>query len=138
MTISPITIEASVNAPVEKVWEMYTKPEFVTKWNQASPDWHCPKGENDMRVGGKFSYRMEAKDGSFGFDFGGVYSEVTPLQSFAYEMGDGRKVAVTFAKVENGTKVTTTFDPETENSVELQRQGWQSILDNFKKFAEAN
>ena len=105
-------------------------------WNAASDDWHCPKAENDLRAGGTFSFRMEARDGSFGFDFGGTYTEVKPQQRFAYTIGDGRKVSVDFAKDGNGTKVTETFEAETENPLEMQRHGWQGILDRFKAYAE--
>lgn len=137
MTNPPITIEAMVNVPVEKAWEVYTNPEEVMKWNHASDDWHSPRAENDLRVGGAFNYRMEAKDGGFGFDFGGTYTEVQPHERIAYEMGDGRMVRVTFAPQGNGTKITTVFDPEDENPIEMQQQGWQAILNNFKKCAEA-
>lgn len=133
-----VTIEASVHAPVEKVWDMYTKPEYVTQWNHASDDWHSPRAENDLRVGGTFNYRMEAKDGSVGFDFSGTYTEVRPHEYFAYVMGDGRKVEVSFTPNGEETKVVVVFDAEGTNPVEMQRQGWQAILDNFKKVVEAN
>lgn len=132
----PITIEITVNAPVEKAWEFYTNPEHVMKWNHASDDWHSPRAENDLRVGGTFNYRMEAKDGSFGFDFGGTYTAVTPFEYIAYTMGDGRTVAVSFTSNGSETKVTTVFDPESENPIEMQRDGWQAILNNFKKCVE--
>lgn len=135
--MNSIVIETIVNAPVEKVWEFYTNPEQVTKWNHASDDWHSPRAENDLRVGGTFNYRMEAKDGSFGFDFGGTYTVVTSPEYIAYTMGDGRTVAVTFTSNGSETKVTIAFDPETENSIEMQRDGWQAILNNFKKCVEA-
>lgn len=131
-----ITVETIVDSPLAVVWEKYTQPQYVTQWNNASEDWHTPRAENDLRVGGKFVYRMEAKDGSFGFDFGGVYSEVRPEEFFAYEMDDGRKVEVGFEEVDEGVKVTVKFDPESENSEEMQRAGWQAILDNFKRYAE--
>jgi uncharacterized protein YndB with AHSA1/START domain len=132
-----ITIEAVINAPIEKVWQCWTAPEHIMQWNNASPDWHTPKAENDLRTGGKFSARMEAKDGSAGFDFGGVYDEVKEHEVIAYTMGDDRKVKVIFTKnSDTATKVVETFDAESENSLELQRNGWQAILDNFKKHVE--
>jgi len=131
-----ITIEATVYAPVEKVWQLWTMPEHITQWNNASPEWHTPKAENDLRVGGKFSSRMEARDGSMGFDFWGIYDEVVTNKLIAYTMGDGRKAKVTFNADGTTTKITTVFEAETENPVELQKGGWQSILNNFKKYAE--
>jgi uncharacterized protein YndB with AHSA1/START domain len=133
-----ITVENTVNAPVEKVWKLYTGPEHITKWNSASDDWHTTSAQNDLRSGGKFSSRMEAKDGSMGFDFAGVYDDVKTNELIAYTMGDGRKAKVVFAGQGNTTKLTVTFDAETQNSVELQKGGWQAILDNFKKYTEAN
>ena len=132
-----ITVETDVNAPVEKTWKYFTKPEHIIKWNNASDDWHTPRAENDLRTGGNFNYRMEAKDGSFGFDFGGVYDEVEPNQTIAYTLGDGRKVKIDFKNVDNGTKVVETFEAEGQNPVDMQRAGWQAILDNFKKHTEA-
>ena len=133
-----VTIETTVNAPVEKVWKYWNTPEHIMKWNSASEDWHTPKSENDLRVGGSFSARMEAKDGSFGFDFGGVYDDVQENKYIAYTLGDGRKVNVTFESNGAQTRVVETFDAETENSVDMQRTGWQAILDNFKKYTESN
>ncbi|HTI60881.1 SRPBCC family protein [Mucilaginibacter sp.] len=132
-----VTIEAVVNAPVEKVWELWNNPKHVTQWNHASDDWHSPSAENDLRPGGTFSYRMEAKDGSFGFDFAGTYDDVTPNKRLAYTIGDGRKVEVVFDGAGNSTKITSTFEAENQNPVEMQRGGWQAILDNFKKYAES-
>jgi uncharacterized protein YndB with AHSA1/START domain len=132
-----VTIEATVNAPVEKVWELWKDPKHVTQWNHASDDWHSPHAENDLRPGGKFLYRMEAKDGSFGFDFGGVYDEIVPEELIAYTIGDGRKVKVLFEGKGDTTDITSTFEAESTNPVEMQRNGWQAILDNFKKYAEA-
>ncbi len=134
---TPITIQATVNAPLEKVWEMYTKPEYVTQWNHASDDWHSPRAENDLRPGGKFTYRMEAKDGSFGFDFSGIYDEVEEHKLITYSMEDGRKVSTQFKGDGATSEVIVTFDAETENPEEMQRQGWQAILNNFKKLVEA-
>ena len=133
-----ITIEANVNAPIEKVWELWTKPEHITKWNNASDDWHTPRAENDLRMGGKFLSRMEAKDGSFGFDFSGVYDEVKTNDLIAYTMDDGRKAKITFTKNGNTTKVIETFEAENENPIEMQKDGWQAILNNFKKYTETN
>ena len=131
-----ITVETTINAPIEKVWEYWTEPEHITKWNNASDDWHTPIAENDLTVGGKFLTRMEAKDGSFGFDFGGIYDEVKLNEVIAYTMGDGRKVTITFNGQGNETQVIETFDAETTNPIEMQQAGWQSILDNFKKYIE--
>lgn len=132
-----ITIEATVNVPIEKAWEVYTDPKHVTQWNHASDDWHSPSAENDLRTGGKFSYRMEAKDGSFGFDFGGTYDEVKPYELIAYTIGDGRKVQNVFSKDGSSTKLTVTFEAEGTNPIEMQREGWQAILNNYKKYAES-
>lgn len=132
-----ITVEATINAPVEKVWEYWTEPQHITKWNNASDDWHTPVAENDLRAGGKFLTRMEAKDGSFGFDFGGVYDEVRTNEFISYTLGDGRKVSITFTSQGNETYVSETFDAESENPIEMQKGGWQAILDNFKKYAES-
>ena len=136
--VTKITVESIINAPVEKVWEFWSAPEHITKWCSASPDWHAPKAENDLQVSGKFLTRMEAKDGSFGFDFGGVYDEVKTNELIEYTMGDGRKVDIHFSTTGNTTKVVETFDAESTNPVEMQRGGWQAILDNFKKYTEAN
>ncbi len=133
-----ITVESTVNAPVEKVWEYWTKPEHITKWNNASDDWHTPRAENDLRVGGSFVCRMEAKDGSFGFDFGGAYDAVTDNEYIEYTLGDGRKVKITFSGMGASTKVVESFEAEDTNSVEIQKGGWQAILDNFKKYTESN
>lgn len=133
-----ITVETTVKAPVEKVWEFWSAPEHITKWNAASDDWHTPRAENDLRPGGKFSARMEAKDGSFGFDFGGVYDTVKQHQLIEYTIGDGRKVSVRFDGKGNETQVTETFEAEGTNPIEMQRGGWQAILDNFKKYTETH
>jgi len=133
-----ITVKATIHTRVEKVWKFWSQPEHIKKWNNASPDWHTPIAENDLRTGGKFLSRMEAKDGSFGFDFEGVYDEVTEHRYIHYTLGDGRTVSITFESDENETKITETFDPENQNPVEMQQAGWQMILDNFKKYTEAN
>lgn len=134
----PITISATINAPVEKVWTYYTEPEHLMQWNFASDDWMCPSATNDLRVGGTFTSRMEAKDGSFGFDFGGTYSEVVPNERIVYSMSDGRKVELNFSEQDGVTTVETIFDAEKENPEEMQREGWQAILNNFKKHVEGN
>jgi uncharacterized protein YndB with AHSA1/START domain len=132
-----ITVEANIAAVTEKVWEYYTQPEHITKWNFAADDWHCPEAENDMRVGGKYRARMEARDGSFGFDFEATYNEVKEGESFTYTMPDGRIVTVTFEPDGDQTHVEVVFDPESQNPVEMQKEGWQAILNNFKKYAES-
>lgn len=133
-----ITIETTVNAPVEKVWNYWNAPEHITKWNSASPDWHTPRAENDLRPGGKIASRMEAKDGSMGFDFWGIYDEVRNHEYIEYTLGDGRKVKINFATNGNSTKITESFDPENVNPREMQQYGWQAILDSFKHYTEAN
>jgi len=137
-TKQEITIETIVKASVAKVWDYWTKPEHLIKWNQASDDWHTTHVENDLREGGKFSSRMEAKDGGFGFDFGGVYDVIRENEYIEYTLGDGREVKITFAANGTETKIVETFDAEISNSIEMQRNGWQAILDNFKKYTETN
>lgn len=137
MENSIIVVESTINAPIEKVWACYTEPTHIMQWNNASPDWHTPKAENDLRVGGKFSSIMAAKDGSFSFDFWGIYDEVVANERIAYTLGDDRKVSVDFKSDGSQTVVTTVFEPESENSHELQKAGWQAILDNFKKHVES-
>lgn len=132
----PVNIKTIVSLPVEKVWKYWSEPEHITRWNQASDDWHCPKAANDLRRGGSFSATMAAKDGSFSFDFGGVYDEVVLHKLIAYTMGDGRQVCVTFESKGDQTVITEVFDPEMQNPREMQQNGWQAILDNFKKYAE--
>ena len=131
-----ITVETTVAAPIDEVWRAYTTPEDIKQWNAASDDWHTTKSENDLRKGGKFTSRMEAKDGSFGFDFGGVYDEVRENEYIEYTLGDGRKVTIDFTPEGDSTSIVQTFEPETQNSREMQQGGWQAILDNFKKYAE--
>lgn len=133
-----ITIQATVNAPVAHVWKLWTEPEHVTQWNNASDDWYTPFAENDVRPGGKFTFRMAARDGSFSFDFGGEYSAVEEHRFMSYTMADGRKVSVTFTANGNFTDISETFDPESENPEDMQRAGWQAILNNFKKYAETH
>lgn len=133
-----ITIEATVNAPVEKVWKYWGEPQHITKWAFASDDWHAPSAENDLRTDGKFSTTMAAKDGSVSFEFGGVYSKVVPHKVIEYTMGDGRKVSTKFAGDGNQTTISQSFEAEGENSLELQKAGWQAILNNMKKYTEGN
>lgn len=138
MSKTKITIETTISANIDKIWEYWTRPEHITKWNFASDDWHCPSAENDLKVGGKFSSRMEAKDGSFGFDFEGIYDEVIEHKKIAYSMADNRQAITNFDEQGSNTKVTTIFDAENEDPVEMQRTGWQTILNNFKKYVEMN
>jgi len=133
-----ITVTATINAETKKVWDYYNNPDHITKWNFADPSWHCPSASNDLKVGGNYSARMEAKDGSFGFEFEAVYLEVIEGEKFSYKMTDGRQADVTFRKIDDKTEVIVTFDAETSNPVEMQKNGWQAILDNFKKYAETN
>ena len=133
-----LTVENMINAAVEKVWQYWTKPEHITKWNNASDDWHTPRAENDLRVGGHFVSRMEAKDGSMGFDFGGIYDTVRNKEYIEYTIADGRKVKIFFSAQGNSTKVVESFEAENTNSIEMQQGGWQAIPDNFKKYTEAN
>lgn len=138
MSTNPkICINARVAAPKQKVWDCYTRAEHITQWNFADPSWHCPNASNDMRPGGLYHARMEARDGSFGFDFDAVYTEISPGEHFTYEFG-GRFATVSFKALQDETEVTIIFDPETENSIELQQQGWQSILNNFKHYTETS
>lgn len=134
-----ITVEAVINAPVEKVWQCWTDPEHIKQWAFASDDWEAPFAENDVREGGKFKTTMAAKDGSSKFDFTGIYTLVTPNDRIEYVMDgeDRRQVLARFESEGDTTKVTETFDMEHENSEELQRAGWQAILENFKKHVEA-
>jgi uncharacterized protein YndB with AHSA1/START domain len=133
-----IKIENYIKAPVHRVWDAYNNPDEITKWNQASEDWHCPKAEVDLNPGGKYKTRMEAKDGSFGFDFEAVYDEIVPQAKVAYTIADGRKVETVFENLDGSTKITTEFEAENQNPVEMQRGGWQSILNNFKNYVENN
>ncbi|MDD3075696.1 MAG: SRPBCC family protein [Proteiniphilum sp.] len=136
METTKITVQSTIQADTQKVWDFYTQPEHIIGWNFASDDWHCPRATNDLRVGGKFSARMEAKDGSYGFDFNTLYDEVEVHEKIAYTMEDGRKAAITFSGENGATLVTVTFDAENQNDLEMQRSGWQAILDNFKKYVE--
>ena len=133
-----ISVHVKIHLPVGRVWKFWTTPEDIVKWNNASEDWHTTRAETDLRKGGKFLSRMEAKDGSMGFDFEGIYETVKPNKVIEYSLGDGRKVRIDFTGKVNETEVVESFDAENVNSVELQRNGWQNILENFKKYAEAN
>ncbi|SKA09785.1 SRPBCC family protein [Sediminibacterium ginsengisoli] len=132
-----ITVTTTVNAPVEKVWRCWNEPEHITKWCQASPDWHAPAASNDLRTGGNFTTTMAAKDGSFSFDFGGVYTDVQEHRLIAYTMGDGRMATVSFSANGDTTDIVETFEAESTNPEEMQKAGWQAILDSFKHYTEA-
>ena len=135
MSLEKIIVEAKIEAGIQKVWDYYTNPSHIINWNFADPSWHCPSASNDLKVGGNYVARMEAKDGSFGFDFEAMYTEVHPLERFTYEFG-GREAKVDFQQDGNSASVKITFDPETENPIELQQAGWQAILNNFKNYTE--
>ena len=136
MKNSKIIIKATVKAELKKVWDYYTNPKHIINWNFADPSWHCPSAENDMQIGGIYNARMEAKDGSFGFDFKAIYTEIAEEKSFSYEFG--RTATAEFTDLGNQTEVVVSFDPEEENSIELQQAGWQAILNNFKEYTENN
>ena len=131
-----ITVEAVVNAPIAKVWTAYTSPEDIKQWNAASDDWHTTTSTVDLRVGGAFTSRMEAQDGSFGFDFAGTYTKIVRHELLEFSFGD-RACVVEFVSGASGVTLRVTFDAESENPVDMQRQGWQAILNNFAKYAEA-
>ncbi|HWK59464.1 MAG TPA: SRPBCC family protein [Parapedobacter sp.] len=135
--VTRITVEAIANVPVAKVWKAWNTPADIMQWNTPDPSWHSPSSENDLRAGGKFKNRMEAKDGSFGFDFEGVYDKVEEYKEIAYTMPDGRKATTVFTVHDGKTNIATTFDAETENDPEFQKQGWQAILDNFVRYVES-
>nr|WP_199157040.1 SRPBCC family protein [Pedobacter sp. ASV2] len=136
--LARITVEATVNAPVASVWKAWNTPSDIMKWNTPDPSWHTPSSENDLRVGGKFKNRMEARDGSFGFDFEGTYDSVVLNQEITYTLEDGRQATTLFTEQDGKTHLATTFDPETQNDPEFQKQGWQSIINNFVKYVESN
>ncbi len=137
MEKTTITIQANILAERKKTWDCYTQPEHIVNWNFASEDWHCPSASNDLSVGGKYSARMEAKDGSLSFDFEAIYDQVIEEDKIAFTMLDGRKVEIGFSGVGQTTRVTITFEAEDQNPVDLQQQGWQAILDQFKKYTES-
>ncbi|MDF2541955.1 MAG: polyketide cyclase [Herbinix sp.] len=138
MDSNKIHIETMIHKPIEKVWEAYTLPKHIMEWNHASEDWHSPKAENDLRPGGQFNYTMAAKDGSFSFDFSGIYDEVIVGKKISYTLGDNRKVDVYFSQQDGFVKVETLFEAEGTNSLDMQKNGWQAILDNFKKYTESS
>jgi uncharacterized protein YndB with AHSA1/START domain len=131
-----ITVEATINVPVVKVWRCWTEPQHITEWNNASEDWHTPRAKNDLKVGGRFSFYMEAKDGSAGFDFNGVYDQVKPNALIAYTIEGGRKVVINFSEKDGQTNIIETFEAENINPIEMQKNGWQAILNNFKEYVE--
>ncbi len=133
-----ITVKVIIEASVENVWKLWVDPKDIIQWNNASDDWHTTNADNDLREGGSFNFRMEAKDGSMGFDFGGVYEKVITNGQIDYIIGDGRKVKILFYSTGNKTEVIETFEAESTQSIELQKSGWQAILNNFKKYAELN
>lgn len=135
---SPITIRTTVHADLKKVWDCWNKPKHITHWAFASDDWEAPSVVNDLRTGGSFNIRMSAKDKSAGFDFAGIYSLVEDGKRIEYNMADGRHVSISFEVTSEGIRITEVFDPEQENPKEMQQKGWQSILDNFKKYVENN
>lgn len=134
--MNKITIKTQVKGNVQQVWNAYTNPQHIINWNFATSEWHCPAATNDLRIGGEYFTRMEAKDGSFGFDFKAIYKELTPEQSFVYVLEDGREVGVSFIPQGDTTEIVIVFDPESQNPIEMQQAGWQAILDNFKRYAE--
>lgn len=131
-----ITIQTTVNAPVEKVWKAFNDPEHIKRWNSASEDWHTTASENDLKAGGRFRSRMEAKDGSFGFDFSGIYNEVKLHETIKYTLEDDRKVSINFKSIGNQTEITEAFEAEEANPIKMQEEGWQAILNNFKRYTE--
>ena len=133
-----ITVQISVQAPIDLVWKLWTSPENIVNWYNASEDWHSPRAENDLRIGGKFMTRMEAKDGRFGFDFEGIYETVKTNELIEYVLADERRIRIVFTGSDNETQITETFDAEEINPIELQQGGWQAILNNFKKYVEEN
>ena len=131
-----ITVEAAIAAPIEKIWKYWTEPDHIINWNFASDDWCAPSATNDLRIGGKFNCRMEAKDGSMGFDFEGTYTDVKENERIEYSLADARHIKIEFVQSGDKYHVIETFDAEDENPIELQKGGWQSILNNFKKYVE--
>ncbi len=136
--MSKITVQSTIKSSIDKVWDAFTKPEHITKWNFASADWHSPKASNELKVKGRFNYLMAAKDGSFEFDFCGTFTSVEQHKQLNYKLDDDRIVEISFKENENSIEIVETFDAETVNSLELQQQGWQAILDNFKKYVESH
>ncbi len=137
MHFSQIKIEAMISGDIQHIWDAWTKPEHITQWNFASDDWCCPRATNELKKGGRYVARMEAKNGSFGFDFEAIYNEVIPLKKIDMTMPDGRRAITSFENLDACTRVTTVFDAENQHSLDMQREGWQSILNNFKTYVEA-
>ena len=133
-----ISVKTLINAPIIKVWNFWTEPKHIMNWNNASEDWHTPYSTNDLKVGGKFSYTMASKDGSMSFDFGGTYNEVIPMKKIVYTLDDDRKVTINFENSNNQVEITEIFEAENQNPKEIQQQGWQAILDSFKKYVDSN
>lgn len=131
-----ITVQVSIEAPIDKVWQYFTDPAHIVNWNSASEDWHTPRAESDFKVGGSFVYRMEAKDGSMGFDLPGTFTKIELHKHISYSLADGRKVSIDFTPTSSGTNLVESFEAENQNSIELQQYGWQSILESFKKYTE--
>ena len=132
-----ITVKTTIDRSIGEVWDYWTTPEHITKWNFATPEWHCPKAEHDLKVGGKLNYHMAAKNGSMAFDYTATFTRLEPNELMEYKLDDGRKVTISFSDIGDKTEVIETFEVEDENSIEMQRQGWQAILDNFKKYVES-
>lgn len=135
--MTKITVETSVNDALEKVWDCWTIPKHIVNWNFALDEWCCPKAENDLKENGRFSYTMSSKDGKMSFDFGGIYTRIKPMELIHYTLGDGRKVEISFRYDGKNTILTETFETEEVNPEEMQKNGWQAILDNFKKYTES-
>jgi uncharacterized protein YndB with AHSA1/START domain len=135
MATELITVSTEIHAPIDQVWNKFNDPAHITKWCFASEDWHAPAAENNLTVGGSFKTSMAAKDGSFAFDFGGVYTNIIPFELIEYTLEDGRKVKIVFEKTK-GTVITEMFEPEQTNPLEMQKSGWQAILDNFRNYVE--
>ena len=133
-----ITIETTVNGDIDKIWDSWTQPEHIVNWNFAIPGWLCPKAVNNLEVGQRFNYRMEARDGSMGFDYEGTYTQIEPNSSIVYELGDGRKVSIAFEKEGDAVSIVEIFEVEDINTAEQQKQGWQAVLDNFKNYVESH
>ena len=131
-----IKVEATVDLKAKLVWDLWNTPQHVMQWNSASPDWHTPKAENNLKKGGRFLYRMEARDGSFGFDFEGTYDQIIDHEKIEYTLDDGRKVIITFREKNGRTHIEEEFEAEGTNPIEMQKNGWQAILNNFKGYAE--
>jgi uncharacterized protein YndB with AHSA1/START domain len=133
-----LTVKVDINASIQKVWDYFTTPQHIMQWNNANTDWHCPGATNTVKKEGQFCYTMAAKDGTMQFDFTGIFDEVLTEELLLITLGDNRKMKVSFASIGDVTEVVESFEPETQNSIELQQQGWQAILTSFKKYVEAN